>query len=123
MAEKVEIEQAESKFSQVLDAAARLPGVRIERASYLRSSLKRYCSDETIESAVATSPAAAGVPFRVIAEVAKASIAYETGKVTGISTLAGIPGGFAMVGTVPADMAQYLGHILRIAQKLAYIYS
>lgn len=28
-----------------------------------------------------------------------------------------------MVGTVPADMAQYFGHVLRIAQKLAYIYS
>ena len=28
-----------------------------------------------------------------------------------------------MVGTVPADLAQYLGHMLRIAQKLAYIYS
>ncbi len=28
-----------------------------------------------------------------------------------------------MIGTVPADMAQYVGHMLRIAQKLAYIYS
>ncbi len=28
-----------------------------------------------------------------------------------------------MVGTVPADLAQYMGHMLRIAQKLAYIYS
>ncbi|MEV8130730.1 hypothetical protein AB0O54_06285 [Pseudarthrobacter oxydans] len=56
-------------------------------------------------------------------EVANTSIAYETSKVTGLSALAGIPGGFAMVGTVPADLAQYMGHMLRIAQKLAYIYS
>ena len=28
-----------------------------------------------------------------------------------------------MIGTVPADLAQYMGHLLRIAQKLAYIYS
>ena len=28
-----------------------------------------------------------------------------------------------MLGTVPADLAQYLGHMLRITQKLAYIYS
>jgi putative membrane protein len=28
-----------------------------------------------------------------------------------------------MVGTLPADAIQYLGHMLRIAQKLAYLYS
>jgi hypothetical protein len=28
-----------------------------------------------------------------------------------------------MIGTVPADLAQYFGRVLRIAQKLAYIYS
>ena len=39
-----------------------------------------------------------------------------------ISTAAGIPGGLAMIGTIPADVAQYMGHMLRIAQKLAYIY-
>lgn len=27
-----------------------------------------------------------------------------------------------MLGTVPADLAQYMGHMLRISQKLAYIY-
>ncbi len=42
---------------------------------------------------------------------------------TGISALAGIPGGWTMFATVPADLAQYVGHMLRIAQKLAYIYS
>ena len=59
----------------------------------------------------------------VIKEVANTSIAYETSKATGLSTLAGIPGGIAMLGTVPADLAQYMGHMLRISQKLAYIYS
>ncbi|WP_449371735.1 hypothetical protein [Arthrobacter psychrolactophilus] len=84
---------------------------------------KRHCTEEQIERAIANSPAAAGIPLKVIAEVANTSIAYETSKVTGLSTLAGIPGGLAMLGTVPADLAQYMGHMLRIAQKLAYIYS
>src|SRR5690606_31384603 len=70
-----------------------------------------------------TSPAAAGIPMRVITEVANTSITYETTKVSGISAVAGLPGGLAMIGTVPADLAQYMGHMLRIAQKLAYIYS
>lgn len=118
-----EIENAGSTFAQVLDAAAKLPGVRINRSSYLRTALRRHCTDEQIEKAVVTSPATAGIPLKVIAEAAKASIAYETSKVTGISTLAGIPGGLAMIGTVPADLAQYMGHMLRVVQKLAYIYS
>jgi uncharacterized tellurite resistance protein B-like protein len=42
--------------------------------------------------------------------------------VTGTSAAAGIPGGFAMLGTIPADMAQYYYHVLVIAQKLGYIY-
>lgn len=116
------VEQHGSKFTQLLDAATKMPGVRINRSSYLRSALKRHCSDEQIEQAVLTSPAAAGVSLKVITKASNTSIKYETSKVTGVSTVAGIPGGFAAIGTVPADMVQYVGHMLRIAQKLAYIY-
>lgn len=123
MTETQEIDNPGSNFTQVLDAAAKLPGVRINRAAYLRTALKRHCTEEQIKRAVADSPAAAGIPLKVIVEIANTSIAYETSKVTGLSTLAGIPGGLAMIGTVPADLAQYMGHMLRIAQKLAYIYS
>lgn len=122
MADPQQIENPGSKFSQVLDAAAKLPGVRINRAAYLRTALKRHCTEEQIERAIAESPAAAGIPLKIINEVANTSIGYETSKVTGLSTLAGIPGGLAMLGTVPADLAQYMGHMLRISQKLAYIY-
>lgn len=112
-----------SKFTQTLEASAQLPGARIDRAAYLRGALKRYCTDEQIERAIATSPAAAGISSDVITQVAKTSIKFETSKVTALSTAAGIPGGVAMLGTVPADVVQYFAHVLRIAQKLAYIYS
>jgi hypothetical protein len=123
MAKSHDVEQAGSKFSQVLETAAKLPGVRINRAAYLRTALRRHCTEEQIERAIAETPAAAGIPLGVIADVANTSIKYETSKVTGLSTLAGLPGGFAMLGTIPADLAQYVGHMLRIAQKLAYVYS
>jgi hypothetical protein len=123
MAEIKEIDNSGSKFTQVLDAAARLPGVRINRDAYLRAALKRHCSKDQIAKAVAESPAAAGIPLAVIKAVANDSILHETAKVTALSTAAGIPGGLAMIGTVPADLIQYFGHVLRIAQKLAYIYS
>lgn len=118
-----EIESPGSKFTQVLDAAARLPGVRIDRAAYLRTALKRYCSEEQIAQAIDETPAGAGVSRDVVEKVAATSIKFETSRVTGISAAAGIPGGLAMAGTVPADLAQYFGHIIRVAQKLAYIYS
>ena len=112
-----------SKFTQTLEAAAQLPGVRIDRRAYLRASLKRYCTEEQIERAIATTPAAAGIAMDVIATVATSSIKYEANKATALSTAAGLPGGWAIAASVPADLAQYFGHVLRIAQKLAYIYS
>lgn len=122
MTDNQQVENPASKFSQALDAGARLPGVRINRASYLRAALKRHCTEQQIERAIAESPAAANIPLDVLNEIANTAIKYETSKVTGLSALAGIPGGFAMIGTVPADFAQYMGHLLRISQKLAYIY-
>ena len=123
MTETQAIDNPGSNFTQVLDAAAKLPGVRINRTAYLRTALKRHCTEEQIQRAISESPAAAGIPLKVIAEIANTSITYETSKVTGLSALAGVPGGLAMIGTVPADLAQYMGHMLRVAQKLAYIYS
>ena len=57
-----------------------------------------------------------------ITDAASTSVTHETRNVTMISTAAGIPGGLTTIGTIPADVAQYMGHMLRIAQKLAYIY-
>lgn len=118
-----EIENPESRFSVVLVGAAKLPGVRINREAYLRSALARHCSEDDIRRAIEETPAAAGITVEVLDKVANDSIRYETGKVSALSAAAGIPGVFALPATVPADMAQYFGHMLRIAQKLAYLYS
>lgn len=117
------IENPESRFSAVLVGAAKLPGVRINREAYLRSALARHCSEDDIRRAVEETPAAAGITVEVLDKVANDSIRFETGKVSALSAAAGIPGIFALPATVPADMAQYVGHMLRIAQKLAYLYS
>lgn len=115
--------QPEEVFEDVLVTAAKMPGVHVDRESFLRGSLKKYCDDATIQKAVEDCPAAAHIPLDTIKLLANESINYETAKVTVISTAAGIPGGLAMLGTVPADTAQYFAHVLRIAQKLAYLYS
>lgn len=119
-----DIEKAEPQdgFLQVFDAASRLPGVRIDREKYLAGALGPHFSPEVVELAVATSPAQAGIEPDRLAAIANGSIKFETAKVTAISAASGIPGGLAMLGTIPADTAQYFAHVIRIAQKLAYLY-
>lgn len=116
-------ENPESRFSAVLVGAARLPGARINRAAYLRKALARYCSEDEIRRAVEETPAAAGIPLDVLDRAANDSINYETTKASTLSAAAGIPGLLFLPATVPADAAQYFAHMLRIAQKLAYLYS
>ncbi|MFF8318452.1 hypothetical protein ACF06V_14935 [Streptomyces bobili] len=118
-----EVENPESRFFALLLAAAKLPGVRIHREAYLRSALARHCSEDDIRRAIEETPAAAGITVEVLDKVANYSIRYETAKVSALSAAAGIPGIIALPATVPADTAQYVGHMLRIAQKLAYLYS
>ncbi|MFJ3821777.1 hypothetical protein [Streptomyces nodosus] len=123
MATGKEIEDPESRFSTVLVSAAKLPGVRIHREAYLRRALARYCSEDEIRRAIEETPAAAGISLEVLDRAAGESIKYETAKVSALSAAAGIPGLLFLPATVPADVAQYFGHMLRISQKLAYLYS
>ncbi|MFD0031492.1 hypothetical protein ACWGDS_30425 [Streptomyces sp. NPDC055059] len=117
------MENPESRFSALLLGAARLPGVRVDREAYLRTALARHCSEHEVRMAIAETPAVAGVSLDVLDRVANESIRYETAKVSALSAAAGFPGALALPATVPADLAQYLGHMLRISQKLAYLYS
>ena len=119
-------EQASSAEMHGLDflkKVVRFPGVRINRDEFLRQELtKLRASEEVIERALATSPALAGVPLLALDTLADETITYETNKSAALSFAAGLPGGFAMLGTIPADLMQYYAHALRIMQKLAYLY-
>lgn len=110
------------KFETVLVESAKLPMVKIDRESFLRKELQDRYSQETVEKAIQYNPAYAGICVEDINKIAKSCITAETTKVTALSAAAGVPGGFIMIGTVTADLAQYFGHILRILQKLIYLY-
>lgn len=109
-------------FELILKESASLPLVRIDRESFLKTALSPYYDRDIVERAIEYNPAYAGITATEIRSIAKDCINYETNKVTALSVAAGIPGGIAMVGTVPADLVQYFGHILRITQKLIYLY-
>lgn len=108
-------------WNKVMGAALSMPGVKVDRDEFLKKELKIYCSPEQLEQAISSRPIN-GVSKDVIDRIASACINSHTAKVTAVSAIAGIPGGLAMAGTIPADMAQYYWHVFVLAQKLAYLY-
>ena len=115
--------EAEQQAVEFLKKVVRVPGVRISRDDFLRQELReRGVPEEVIRSAINTNPAFAGISLADLDRLADQVISYETNKSAAISFAAGIPGGFAMFGTIPADVTQYYVHAFRIVQKLAYLY-
>ncbi len=106
----------------IIAKAVKQPGVKINREKYLQSALSKQFDKETVDKAVLTSPAQAGIEPSKLQKAANAAIKAETTRVTALSAAAGIPGGAALLGTIPADTVQYFAHVLRVAQKLAYLY-
>lgn len=105
-------------FDEVLAVAVELPGVKIEREEFLQKNFSSRFDREIVARIVQTSPIRAGVNESVLHEIARECIDYEQMKVSALSFATGCGG---LVG-IPADLAQYLAHVLRISQKLAYIY-
>lgn len=116
------VEVYDDKFVMVLKSAMNMPGVQIRRADFLRKELSKRFSKDTVELAISRNPAFAGISVSEIDAIAKSCISVETKRVSAISVAAGIPGGLAMIGTIPADITQYFAHIVRVLQKLVYLY-
>jgi hypothetical protein len=109
-------------FTSVVESASKLPLVHINREEFLTKNLGKLCTQTQLQKAIADGTLHADIPIATLDSLANAVINAETIKVTAISTAAGIPGGFAMAATIPADLAQFYGFVIRIAQELAYIY-
>ncbi|MFH5835874.1 hypothetical protein ACHAL6_07340 [Proteiniclasticum sp. C24MP] len=109
-------------FQNVLDAAMKIPGVRINREQFLRRTLSKYYKEDVVKTAIEYNPARAGISSDELNNIARSCIDFETKKVTAISAAAGVPGGFGMAVTIPGDLAQYFAHVIIILQKLIYLF-
>jgi hypothetical protein len=114
--------KAKFDATELIALSAELPLVHVDREHYLRTQFDKYCGDELLERVIEVGPAAAGIPKKTIQLIAKSAISHETAMVTLISTAAGMPGGWGIAATIPADMVNFHGALIRIAQKLAYIH-
>lgn len=109
-------------IEDIIILGLRTPGVGINRIDFIKKEFSRKYPKEIIEKAIATTPLDAGMTLEDIDFVADNVIKFERNCVSGISTALGTPGGAAMVATIPADIIQYYGYMLRAAQKLMYLY-
>lgn len=100
----------------------KLPWVHVNREKFLKKELASKYPSEVIDEVIAKNPASAGIPREEVDKIADEVIKFERNCVTGISAVLGVPGGPAMAATIPTDIVQYYGYMLRAMQKLMYLY-
>ena len=100
----------------------RTPGIRVDRTKFLQKQFEKNQPQNVIDDMIGYNPAHAKIDSAEIERIADEVIKYERNCVSGISAALGAPGGVAMVATIPADMIQYYGYMLRATQKLMYLY-
>lgn len=94
-------------WNKALKSAMAIPVVKVDREYFLRKELAVYCNSGQLNIAVSDSPLK--VLNRIqITKIANGCIKYHLTLVCGTSALAGLPGGWGMLGTIPADIAAIL---------------
>ena len=112
----------EIDIEDVIVMGLKAPGVCIDRAHFLQKEFQTKLPQAVIDDAIAYNPLHAGISLELINNIADEVIKYERTCVSGISAALGMPGGIAMAATIPTDIAQYYGYMLRATQKLMYLY-
>ena len=109
-------------IEDIIVKGLKTPGIKINRAEFLRKTLQKRFPQETIELAIAESPMRANVAQTEIDKMANDAINFERVCASGISAVLSAPGGFAGIAAIPVDLTQYYAYLLRMAQKLLYLY-
>ena len=109
-------------IEDIIVKGLKTPGIKINRAEFLRKTLQKRFPQETIELAIAELPMRANVAQTEIDKMANDAINFERVCASGISAALSAPGGFAGIAAIPVDLTQYYAYLLRMAQKLLYLY-
>ena len=109
-------------WNKLMGAALALPGAKVNRTKFLSSQLRSHCSEEQVQAAIESRPATAGVPKGTIDRLADGCIKFHLLRTSAISFATGVPGGWAMAGSIPADLVNFYWNSIVLSQKLAYLY-
>lgn len=119
MNEQTNIEK-EVALESIVTTAVQIPGVKVNRNKFLAETFSDI--DIPIQEILDLGPVAAGVSQETLAKISGKLIFNRTSQSSIASFVTGIPGGLAMAATIPADVLQFFGMSLRLAQELSYLY-
>jgi hypothetical protein len=109
-------------WSSLLENVLKLPGAKIERRAFLEREFSKHCNIETMNRIMEFGTGKAEIEESIMNKVAAKVIGEQVVSVTTLSFVSGLPGGLALLGTIPVDLIQYYYNMVVTAQKLAYIY-
>lgn len=109
----------ESYALKVINESLKLPFIKVDRSEFLMKTFGEQVDD--IQKLIDEGPQ---VFFskEELDEKAQKAINVTVLKSSSLSFASGLPGGFAMAATIPADIAQFYGYSLKLAQEISYIY-
>lgn len=110
----------EVALENIITSAVQIPWVKVSRDKFLAETFAT--EDVIIQDVLDFGPVEAKVSKEKLAAISNKLILKRTSQSSVASFAAGIPGGLAMAATIPADVLQFFGMSLRLAQELSYLY-
>lgn len=107
-------------LEEIICKAIQIPGVKVDRNKFLAEIFSSKV--DLLENIINNGPIVVGITREEINNIANRLIMKRTSQSSIASFAAGIPGGLAMAATIPADILQFFGMSLRLAQELSYLY-
>ena len=109
----------ESYALKVINESLKLSFIKVDRPEFLMKTFGEQVDD--IQKLIDEGPQVFFSKEK-LDEKAQKAINVTVLKSSSLSFASGLPGGFAMAATIPADIAQFYGYSLKLAQEISYIY-
>ncbi len=110
----------ELALESIISTSVQIPGVKVNRDKFLAEAFAT--ENVALQEVLDFGPIKAGISQDRLALISNKLILKRTSQSSIASFVAGIPGGLAMAATIPADVMQFFGMALRLAQELSYLY-
>ena len=104
---------------KVVNESLKLPGVKVNRNAFLTKMFQDKV--DNVQELFDDGPEKV-LSKKELDRAAQKCINQAVMQSSTISFATGIPGGLAMAATIPADIAQFYGYSLKLAQEISYIY-
>ncbi|WFA02207.1 EcsC family protein [Limosilactobacillus fermentum] len=109
----------ESVALNVINESLKLPFIKVDRSDFLTKTFSNKIDD--MPKLFKEGPQAF-FSKEELDRIASNVINSNVLKSSSISFASGLPGGIAIAATIPADIAQFYGYSLKLAQEISYVY-